>query len=112
MIPTTRVSDLDVVAVGLQGPEGPVILPDGSLLVSEMTGFAIARVALDGTVVRVCTVAGLPNGLAFGPDGDLYCANMGRLLDPEAVLHTYPDYPRADIERLGQEKGRHFSGST
>ena len=66
-----------VVAEGLQFPEGPVALPDGSVLVVEMHRRSLTRVAPDGTLHVVAQLQGGPNGAALGPDGHCYICNNG-----------------------------------
>ena len=65
------------VAKDLRFPEGPVALPDGSVVVVEMMGRCITRIMPDGTKQTVAEIAGGPNGLALGPDGALYLCNNG-----------------------------------
>lgn len=67
---------------GLRFPEGPVSMPDGSVVLTEMFGGRITRVAPDGTKTTVAEVAGLPNGLALGPDGAWYICNNGGAFTP------------------------------
>ena len=76
-MPTTPPDHVDVVATGLRFPEGPVVLADGSVLVVEMFGERLVRVALDGSVETVAEVPGGPNGAALGPDGLVYVCNNG-----------------------------------
>lgn len=64
-------------ASGLQFPEGPVYMPDGSVVVVEIAGERITRVATDGTTETIAEVKGGPNGLAVGPDGAFYVCNNG-----------------------------------
>ena len=61
----------------LQFPEGPVVMPDGSVLAVEVRGGTLARVSLDGEVTRVADCGGGPNGAAIGPDGSVYVCNNG-----------------------------------
>lgn len=67
---------------GLQFPEGPVAMPDGSVILTEMFAHRVTRVAPDGTKTTVAEMAGGPNGLALGPDGDLYLCNNGNAFSP------------------------------
>jgi gluconolactonase len=74
--------ELTEVASGLQFPEGPVAMPDGSVLLVEMFGPRITRVQPDGSTETVAEVPGGPNGLAVGPDGALYLCNNGGTYTP------------------------------
>lgn len=81
---------LTQVCDGLKFPEGPVAMPDGSVIVTEMFGGCLTRVAPDGTKSTVARIEGLPNGLALGPDGHLYLCNNGGAftpLDVEGMLY-------------------------
>jgi gluconolactonase len=73
------------IAIGLKFPEGPVAMPDGSIVVTEMLGERVTRVHPDGTTDVVCEVKGGPNGLAVGPDGALYLCNNGGCFTPAEV---------------------------
>jgi gluconolactonase len=85
---------------GLMLPEGPVVLPDGSLLVVEVLGGRLTRIAPDGARTTVAELGGGPNGAAIGPDGRCYVCNNGGfehmvlpdggLLPLEAPLDTPP----------------------
>jgi gluconolactonase len=67
-----------VVAKGLEFPEGPIALDDGSVLVVEIKRGTVARVDPDsGSVERIAETGGGPNGAALGPDGKLYVCNNG-----------------------------------
>ncbi|WP_227462346.1 SMP-30/gluconolactonase/LRE family protein [Desertimonas flava] len=70
------------IASGLQFPEGPVAMPDGSVVLVEMFAERITRVAPDGTTATVAEVPGGPNGLAVGPDGSLIVCNNGGAFAP------------------------------
>ncbi len=69
--------DVELITDGLLFPEGPVAMADGSVIVVELTGGRITRVATDGTKHTVAEVEGGPNGAAIGPDGALYVCNNG-----------------------------------
>ena len=77
-------SELDWVEVtsGLRFPEGPIAMPDGSVILVEMFGPRITRVLADGTKQTVAEIEGGPNGLAVGPDGSLYLCNNGGCFTP------------------------------
>lgn len=62
---------------GLRFPEGPIALPDGSVIVAEIAGGVVTRVLGDGSKQTVAHTGGGPNGAAFGPDGRLYVCNNG-----------------------------------
>ena len=65
-----------IFATDLGAPEGPVLLPDGSFLVVEMSpdrGW-VARISVDGRTKRVLTRTGRPNGLAVDRLGRVWIA--------------------------------------
>jgi gluconolactonase len=62
---------------GLQFPEGPVALRDGSVLLVEIQRGTLSRVWPDGQLDVVAKLGGGPNGAAIGPDGAAYVCNNG-----------------------------------
>ncbi|HYZ98821.1 MAG TPA: SMP-30/gluconolactonase/LRE family protein [Acidimicrobiales bacterium] len=105
-------SKLEEVASGLRFPEGPVAMPDGSVLVVEMFGPRITRVRPDGSKETVADVPGGPNGLALGPDGAAYLCNNGgcftevRLGDQTLPGPHDPDrYIGGRIQRVDLDSG-------
>ena len=64
-------------AEGLQFPEGPVALADGSVLLVEIAAGTLTRIAPDGSRSVAANTGGGPNGAAVGPDGKGYVANNG-----------------------------------
>lgn len=69
--------DFEVMAEGLAFPEGPVALPDGSVLVVEIGARQVTRIGADGARSVCARIGGAPNGAALGPDGKLYICNNG-----------------------------------
>ena len=66
-----------VLATGLEFPEGPVVMPDGSVVLVEIRGRRLTRVWPDGRKEVVAEIPGGPNGAALGPDGKIYVCNNG-----------------------------------
>jgi gluconolactonase len=64
-------------ASGLQFPEGPIALPDGSVILVEMRRQTLSRVTPGGQVEIIAELGGGPNGAALGPDGRIYVTNNG-----------------------------------
>lgn len=100
------------VASGLRFPEGPVAMPDGSVLVVEMFGKCITRIDANGTKTKVANVAGGPNGMAVGPDGAIYlCNNGGSFGEVDFLGLTFPgpmnpdEYIGGRIQRLDPATG-------
>ena len=103
--------DWRVVATGLRFPEGPVALPDGTVLVVEIERGTITRISPDGTVTVVAEPGGGPNGLALGADGKLYICNNGGFAWHREGIKARPvgiadDYSGGRIERLDLKSGR------
>jgi gluconolactonase len=69
--------EVTVMAEGLQFPEGPVSLPDGSVLVVEIRRQTLSRVSPSGEVEVIAHCGGGPNGAAFWPDGRVWICNNG-----------------------------------
>jgi gluconolactonase len=103
-------AEMIVVTDGLRFPEGPVVMPDGSVILTEIERGCITRVMPDGTKRKIADTGGGPNGLAIGPDGKLYCCNNGGFeylesdgyLAPHGIAH---DYSGGRIERIDIETG-------
>ncbi len=69
--------DIHLVADGLRFPEGPIAMADGSVIVTEIEGQVLTRVAPDGMKTTVAETGGGPNGAAIGPDGAIWVTNNG-----------------------------------
>ncbi|MSO76572.1 MAG: SMP-30/gluconolactonase/LRE family protein [Alphaproteobacteria bacterium] len=101
-------ADVAILATGLGFPEGPVVMPDGSIVLTEIRNNRCARVAKDGKVTVFSEAGGGPNGLALGPDGALYLCNNGGSLYLEGVSMSqgpHPDYQYGSIQRLDAKTG-------
>ena len=97
-------------AEGLQFPEGPVALADGSVLLVEIAAGTLTRIAPDGTKSVVATTGGGPNGAAIGPDGKCYVANNGgfewhREAGRIRPLTQAKDYSGGRLERVDLKTG-------
>ena len=69
--------DIHLVTDGLRFPEGPIAMADGSIILTEIEGGVLTRVAPDGTKTTVAETGGGPNGAAIGPDGAIWVTNNG-----------------------------------
>ena len=101
---------MDIVTTGLKFPEGPIALPDGSVLVVEIARGTLSRVTQDGDVEVVAEPGGGPNGAAIGPDGKCYVCNNGGFEWTERRGRIYPgdqatDYRTGRIERIDLDTG-------
>ena len=99
-----------VVTTGLRFPEGPVAMPDGTVLVVEIERGTLTRVTPDGTKQVVAQTGGGPNGAAIGPDGKCYVCNNGGFRWHEADSLLRPvmqadDYSGGRIERVDLATG-------
>jgi gluconolactonase len=105
------VAEVRELASGLEFPEGPVVLADGSVAVCEIQGKRITRVAPDGTKDVIAEPGGGPNGAQLGPDGKLYVCNNGGAYDfvdmgGLTVTHQPPSsHEGGRIERVDIDSG-------
>ncbi|HYN31210.1 MAG TPA: SMP-30/gluconolactonase/LRE family protein [Ilumatobacteraceae bacterium] len=74
--------ELTEIAHGLRFPEGPIAMPDGSVVLVEMFGPRLTRVHPDGSTETIAEIPGGPNGAAVGPDGAFYICNNGGSFTP------------------------------
>jgi gluconolactonase len=94
--PPAVLEDVEVLASGLLIPEGPVAMPDGSVLFVEIGRGTVSRVTASGELEVIADCGGGPNGLAIGGDGAAYVCNNGG---------PVPTYTGGRIERLDLESG-------
>ena len=117
-----RESDFIEIAGGLQYPEGPVWLPDGSLAAVDVKAGTLLRFRPDlANAGRFLPdppiqLGGGPNGAALGPDGFLYVCNNGGLafetLGPPLLPFTLSipigpsaNYQGGSIQRVSLKNG-------
>jgi gluconolactonase len=100
------------VATGLQFPEGPIAMDDGSVLLVEIARGTLSRVLPDGRVQVVADLGGGPNGAAIGPDGAVYVCNNGGFRWGTEIDGTHrpvgqaENYSGGRIERVDLATGR------
>jgi gluconolactonase len=100
-----------VMATGLKFPEGPVAMPDGSVLVVEIQGQRLMRVLPNGDLKVAAYLGGGPNGAALGPDGHCYVCNNGGFSWRTDDGFTRPtgeaaDYKGGSIQRVNLADGK------
>jgi gluconolactonase len=101
-------AEIRIMTTGLRFPEGPVAMADGSVILGEIAGSAVTRIAPDGGKTAIGTPGGGPNGVATGPDGALYvCNNGGNEYAEGGFLSTGPakDYQCGYIQRIDPRTG-------
>ncbi|MFI0474643.1 SMP-30/gluconolactonase/LRE family protein [Halomonas sp. HMF6819] len=91
-------------------PEGPIAMPDGSVLVVEIQGGRLTRVLPSGELQTVAEVGAGPNGAAIGPDGYCYVCNNGGFSWRTDDDYTRPtgaaeNYDGGAIQRVNLETG-------
>ncbi len=87
-----------VMATGLGFPEGPIAMPDGSVLVVEIAAGRLSRITQDGQRETVANVGGGPNGAAMGSDDYCYICNNGGFSWRTDEGFSRPTGPAADYQ--------------
>src|SRR4029453_4897948 len=108
---TTITPTFKQIASGLRFPEGPVAMPDGSIILVEIERRTLSRLTPDGKIHVVATLGGGPNGAAMGPGGKIYVTNNGGLRFLERPGRLFPvaqadDYKTGSIQVVDPETGR------
>jgi gluconolactonase len=98
------------IASGLRFPEGPVAMPDGSVILVEIERRTLSRVTPDGRVEVIANLGGGPNGAAMGPGGKIYVTNNGGLKFIVRPGKTFPivqadDYVTGSIQIVDPSTG-------
>jgi gluconolactonase len=103
--------ELQLVTEGLQFPEGPIAMADGSVVLVEIRRQTLTRVQPNGKQEIIAELGGGPNGAAIGPDGACYVCNNGGFqwhvgADGSVAPHgTPPDYKSGSIQRVDLTNG-------
>jgi gluconolactonase len=103
--------ELELVTEGLQFPEGPIAMADGSVVLVEIKRQTLTRVTPGGRQEIVAELGGGPNGAAIGPDGAVYVCNNGGFAWVErddgflAPHGTAADYTSGSIQRVDLKTG-------
>ena len=97
-------------ASGLEFPEGPIAMDDGSVILTEIARQTLTRVTPDGRVELVAETGGGPNGAAIGPDGHVWITNNGGFEWDRSGGRLLPggqanDYTSGSIQRVNLETG-------
>ena len=111
MIVNTLAPRITQLAGGLRFPEGPIAMPDGSVILVEIERRTLSRVTADGAVHVVATLGGGPNGAAMGPGGKIYVTNNGGFEWIERPGRLFPatqarDYTGGSIQVVDPESGK------
>jgi gluconolactonase len=93
---TSITPKLTTLATGLRFPEGPIAMPDGSIVLVEIERRTLSRVTPDGRVQVIAALGGGPNGAAVGPGGKIYVTNNGGLTFVERPGRLFPTTQAAD----------------
>lgn len=67
---------IELIKDGFTGTEGPVALPDGSLIFTETLANRVTRIAQDGSTSVFVEGSNGANGLGFTANGDLYAVQV------------------------------------
>lgn len=89
----------EVVATGLEIPEGPVLLPDGRVAFVEQKRGRVSVLGHDGSISTISESAGSPNAVTLGSDGCLYAAQNGGVVgDWRSPTPTAPAIERIHLD--------------
>jgi gluconolactonase len=107
----TQVTEMRELTSGLEFPEGPIAMRDGSIVLTEIKAGRITRVTADGSKETLAEPGGGPNGAAIGPDEKLYVTNNGGCfvwLDVDGLTVPHqpnPEHKAGRIERIDLDSG-------
>lgn len=96
---------------GLEFPEGPIAMADGSVILVEIKRGTLTRVSASGKAEIIAECGGGPNGAALGPDGRVYVCNNGGFTWGKVDGFTRPlvkpdDYQGGSIQAVDINSGK------
>jgi gluconolactonase len=102
---------MEQITDGLQFPEGPIAMADGSVVLVEIRRRTLTRVSPDGHRTIIAELGGGPNGAAIGPDGAVYVCNNGGAWEWEPGELSMPagppgHYTTGSIQRVDLGTGK------
>jgi gluconolactonase len=102
---------LKLICDGLDFPEGPIAMADGSIILVEIRRQTLSRVYPCGKIEVIAKLDGGPNGAAVGPEGMIYVCNNGGFIWTQADGITRPigtpdDYLSGCIQRVDPNTGK------
>jgi len=108
---TTITPEIRRIASDLRFPEGPIAMPDGSVILVEIERRTLSRVTPSGRVEVIAHLGGGPNGAAMGPGGKIYVTNNGGLKFIDRPGKLFPigqadDYVRGSIQVVDGATGK------
>ena len=75
---THRPKNFSPLFSGINGPEGPALGPDGLMYLVSTKDSEVLKITPEGEISTVLKINGIPNGLAFGLEGELFIADAGK----------------------------------
>jgi gluconolactonase len=100
-------SPVELLIAGYNSPEGPAFDRQGALFFVNWLTSSIVRLTPDGRAEEWFNTGGIPAGLAFHRDGDLYVADEGDAI--HGVLRITPERERFAV--VDSYQGRPLNGA-
>lgn len=84
-------TSIELIKEGFASTEGPLVLPDGSLIFTETVANRVTRIAPDGSTSTFLDNTNGSNALGFSSNGDLYAVQV---LKPRVGIVAPPSHAR------------------